>query len=85
MCWDEVRKSYPDRWLVIEAIDAKTEGKKRVIDKIAVVEVFTESIEALKMYIQLHRAEPIREMYVVHTSRNELDIEEIYWAGVRPK
>lgn len=85
MRWEEVRENYPSQWLIIEAIDARTEDKKRIIEEITVVDTFTDNNEALRKYIQLHKSHPNREMYVVHTSRPELDIEEIVWIGVRPK
>ena len=85
MCWDEVRNIYPSQWLIIEAIDARTEKRKRIVDEITVVDTFSNNNEAMRKYIQLHKSHPNREMYVVHTSRPELDIEEIVWIGVRPK
>jgi hypothetical protein len=38
---------------------------------------------ALQKYVQLHKNYPEKEMYVVHTSRIELDIEELNRTGVR--
>lgn len=84
MRWNEVKQSYPLQWVIIEAIDARSEGNKRVIEQVTVVNTFKDdSKDALQKYIQLHKAYPERELYVVHTSRPELDIEEQRWAGVR--
>lgn len=83
MHWQEVKKSYPSKWLIIEAIGATTEDKKRIINELTVVDTFDDSSIALKKYLHLHREFPNREMYVIHSSRPELDIEEIKWAGVR--
>ena len=84
MIWEEVQKLYPSSWLVIEAIEAKTEGQDRVIDKLSVLDFFAEetSKNALLKYLQLHKTYPERELYVVHSSRPELDIKEKQWVGL---
>jgi hypothetical protein len=84
MQWSEVKEHYPSQWVLIEAIDAITKDKKRIVEQLSVVNVFNEdSKEALRKYIELHRANKERELYVVHTSREELDIEEKVWTGIR--
>jgi hypothetical protein len=37
----------------------------------------------MKAYGQLHHQEPQRELYVAHTDRIELAIEERRWLGIR--
>lgn len=37
----------------------------------------------MKAYGQLHHQEPQRELYVAHTDRVELEIEERRWLGIR--
>lgn len=84
MQWSEVRNHYPSQWVLIEAIGAATEGKKRVVDQLSVVGSFDgDSKEALRTYLKLHRKDKQRELYVVHTSRDLLDIEVTAWTGVR--
>lgn len=83
MLWKEVKMAYPNQWLIIEAIEAHTEGQKRIIDQMAVVNTFhDDNNRALLQYVQLHRRHRERELYVVHTSRPELDIIEQKWIGV---
>jgi len=39
MQWSEVRKAYPDQWLIIEALQAHTtSAMRRILDKIAIIE-----------------------------------------------
>ena len=38
MNWPEVRQAHPDHWLIIEALEAHTEGQQRIFDQIAVIE-----------------------------------------------
>ncbi|KJR96119.1 MAG: hypothetical protein VR68_15435 [Peptococcaceae bacterium BRH_c4a] len=84
MKWDDVRNTYPSQWVVIEAVEAHSEGNKRIIDKIAVIDSFMDGARnVLLENAKLQRLYSGREIFVVHTSRSELDIEERRWVGVR--
>ena len=83
MQWQEIRKHYPQQWLLIEAVKAHSEKDKRILDQLAVIEAFPDSIKALKSYMELHRRAPERELFVFHTSRESLDITERRWLGIR--
>ena len=84
MIWEEVKNVYPNQWVIIEAIEAYSEGDKRIIAQMTVVNNYQEdNNKALLQYLQLHRKHRERELYVVHTSRPELDIIEQKWIGVR--
>ena len=83
MQWQEIRKHYPHQWLLIEAIKAHTENDKRILDEISVVGKYPDSIEAMKSYAQLHRQAPEWEFYVFHTDRQEIEIMERRWLGIR--
>jgi hypothetical protein len=37
--WQEVRAAHPDQWLVIEALEAHSENDRRILDRIAVIDV----------------------------------------------
>ena len=83
MQWQEVRQYYPQQWLLIEAIKAHSEANKRILDQLAVVSVFPDSLSAMHGYTRLHREAPERELYVFHTSREALDVIERRWFGIR--
>ena len=84
MIWSEIRKAYPNQWLVIEAIVAHTtQSSQRELEKIAVIEICTDGITAMQRYRHLHSQFPEREFYFVNTSREELDIRERQWVGIR--
>ena len=84
MRWAEVRDHYPSRWLVVEAVEARSEQGKREIEELSVVESFADGDSALRAYLRLHRRAPDRELYVLHTDREELEIAERFWLGLWP-
>jgi hypothetical protein len=85
MHWEDVKLAYPSQWVLIEAIDAKTEGDSRMIEEISVVDTFKEdSRKAMRRYVELHKQHKDREYYVVNTQRLNLDIKILRWVGVRP-
>lgn len=83
MQWSEIRRHYPDQWLLIEAIEARSEGSQRILDDIAVLASFPDSVTGMRRYASLHHEEPQRELYVCHTERRELEIRERRWLGIR--
>ena len=40
MHWQKIREIYPSQWVLVEAIRAHTEGNKRVVEDLAVVNAF---------------------------------------------
>jgi RNase adaptor protein for sRNA GlmZ degradation len=83
MRWSDVRSAHPDRWLVVEALDAHSEADHRIFDQIEVVEVSANGPAAMKRYGELRREHPHREFCFVHTSLDELKFEERLWLGIR--
>lgn len=84
MNWQSVREAYPDQWLIIEALEARTSANhQRQIERISVVEQCADGTQALARYRNLHSQYPDREFYYVHTRRLELEIQEVQWLGIR--
>jgi len=83
MDWNEVRAGFPDRWLLVEALHASSEGGRRIIKDLAVVASFADSASAMRAYAGCHHELPARELYVAHSSRATLDVEERSWLGLR--
>ena len=83
MRWPEVRETYPSQWLVIEALEAHTENDRRILDRIAVVELCSDGASAMQRYRDLHKRYPTREFYFVHSGRETVEIKEHWWLGVR--
>ena len=83
MNWNHIRSQYPHRWLLIEAIKAHTEADRRILEQLAVIDTYPDSVAAMQGYTRLHREAPERELYVVHTDRTGLQITERRWVGIR--
>jgi hypothetical protein len=83
MRWEEIRSHYPHQWLLVEAIKARSEAGKRILEDLTIVNTFPNSRAAMKEYTQLHAEAPERELYVLHTDREKLDVIERKWLGIR--
>jgi len=83
MKWKKIRKLYPQQWLLLEAIKAHTEAEARILDQLSVIDTFTDSQKAMKEYTELHHKMPERELYVLHTDREIIEISERKWIGAR--
>ena len=83
MNWKNVCENYPKQWILAEAIEAHSESGKRILDQLAVLNSFSDSLTAMRSYKELHKISPQRELYVLHTERKILDISERRWIGIR--
>lgn len=83
MKWETVRELYKDKWILIEAMKACSNGGKRIVEDMSVVGVYDKGNEALKDYANRHKEDKSREFYVYNTANEELRIEERTWIGVR--
>lgn len=83
MQWTELRHHYPHQWLVVEAVKAHSARGRRELEELALVDAYGDGESALRTYLRLHRQAPERELYVVHTDREALDIAERSWLGLR--
>lgn len=84
MKWSDVRKKYPDQWLIIEALEAHTTKENiRQIGDLAVIETCADGDQAMARYRELHQKYPQREFYFIHTRKDDLIIKERQWHGIR--
>src|SRR5215510_458713 len=75
MTWQEIRNQYQHSWLLVEALNAYTEGAQRIIPHLNVIKNFDDDWRAAwEEYKHLHHLDKYREYYVLHTDRVELDI-----------
>ncbi|MCT8136984.1 hypothetical protein H1D32_04060 [Anaerobacillus sp. CMMVII] len=84
MKWEEIRQAFPEQWILIEAVQAYTnENSERILEEVTPLKKFSNSPDAMKVYQELHRKNPNRELYVLHTNRKSPNIIEKNWVGVR--
>lgn len=83
MKWEEVRKQYPNRCVLVEALDAETHGNKREINEMSVIADFENGIEAWKYYKQIHKEDQSRELYIFHTNNIDITVVEQPYLGIR--
>ena len=83
MKWEDVQRSFPGQWVLVEAIAAHSKDGMRIVEDMSVIDRFDDSLDAFQKYKELHRLHPCREYFYVHTDRKELDIHERNWFGMR--
>jgi hypothetical protein len=75
MIWEDIRQQYPDRWVIVEALNAFTQDGQRIIPELRLVNAFgSDWREAWESYKQIHHADKNREYYPLHTKRKVLEI-----------
>ncbi|MBS1249796.1 MAG: hypothetical protein MAG431_01380 [Chloroflexi bacterium] len=85
MKWKEIREMFPEQWLLLEATEAHSKSGKRIVEEFGIIDAFPDSISAMKKYGKLHQENPWNEYYVLHTDREDPDIHERFWLGIRGK
>ncbi len=83
MKWTDVRQHFPHAWVMLGATQAHSVDNRRIVDELAVVDRYPDGQSAMQGYSELHRREPQRELYVLHTDREALEITELRWLGLR--
>ncbi len=83
MPWPEIRERYPHQWLLLEATEAHSSEGHRILEGLTVLETCPDGLSAMRKYGEIHAQEPHRELYVLHTERETVEIEEVHWAGIR--
>lgn len=69
MKWEEVRKTYPDKFVKMQVLQGRIENDIRYIDEVSVIDVFKNNREAT---IELARVK--NDIIVFHTSNEKLEI-----------
>jgi hypothetical protein len=83
MRWDEIRQRYPHQWLLVEATQAHTVDDQRIVEELDVLGTYPDGMSGMRVYKELQRQNPFRELYVLHTDRETLEITETRWVGIR--
>jgi hypothetical protein len=85
MKWSEVRRHFPERCVLVEALKSEMRGKERIIEEMSVIDDFENGNAAWKVYKKLHAKNQTRELYIFHTKNEEIKVIEQPYIGVRRK
>lgn len=83
MNWSEVRKKHKNRWVLIEELKSESKQSRRIILDMSVINNYDNCVEALNEYIERHKKDKGRKIYVCHTKHEDLIISERKWIGIR--
>ncbi|OEH84278.1 hypothetical protein BHU72_10715 [Desulfuribacillus stibiiarsenatis] len=83
MKWQDVRNQYPEKWVLIEALNAESSDNRRTIKEMAVISDFTKSSDAWKEYKKIHLEDRTRELYIFHTCNEDVEVTEEKFVGIR--
>ncbi len=83
MKWSELRKQYPNQFVLVEAISACSQNGKRIIKEMAVIDRYHSVSDAWNGYKQQYKTFPEKELYIFHTSKEQIEVEEQYFIGIR--
>ncbi|MEK4607413.1 hypothetical protein NSS88_10415 [Geobacillus sp. FSL W8-1251] len=89
LCWaflytsTGVNSYYPNQFVLVEAISACSQNGKRIIKEMAVIDRYHSVSDAWNGYKQQHKTFPEKELYIFHTSKEQIEVEEQYFIGIR--
>ncbi len=83
MKWPEIRNLFPNRFVLIEATKAASDKQRRTIEEMYVVDRYNSSAEAWSSYKEHHKEHPEREFYIFHTSKENVEVVEEFFNGIR--
>ncbi|SNS64364.1 hypothetical protein SAMN05446037_101572 [Anaerovirgula multivorans] len=78
MKWQEVRRLYPNQYVVLEELESHIEGNKKYVEDVAIIKPIDDSKEATR---ELVRSKG--KKFVYHTAEDTIVIEIVRSPGVR--
>ncbi len=70
MKWEEIRKIWPNQYVLLEILECHVEGNKKYIDEMAVIRAIQDPVEATRTLV---RSKGNR--FVYHTGNKEVVME----------
>lgn len=70
MKWETIREHFPNQWGIMEAFDARSEGGKRIIEDVAVLDSAFEGIQMSRTYRDRLCKTLGREILFFHTKQS---------------
>lgn len=78
MKWEDVRKTYPNRFVKLQVLKSQISGNKRIIEDMAVIDTFEDNGQATR---ELSKA--TGDILVYHTGNEKIELEIKQFFGYR--
>ena len=75
MLWKEVRKTYPNQWIVFDSLKQHEEDNKLIVEDLAIVEVFSDLNVAYKYHCELNKQDKSRKLNIGDTRKENLEFK----------
>jgi hypothetical protein len=85
MKWRDIMKQYPNRLVLVEALKTSSHNRFRTIEDMAVIQEYTNSKAAWEGYKAHHRENPESELYIFHTSKEDVETIKEIFLGVKQR
>ena len=72
MKWNEVRKRYPNKWIVYESLTQYEEDNMLIVTDLAIIKVFDDINGAYKYYCRMHKENKLRQLNIGDTRKQDL-------------
>ncbi|RCX13210.1 hypothetical protein DFR58_11828 [Anaerobacterium chartisolvens] len=69
MRWEEVRKIYPDKYVLLQVLESHVEGDKKYIDDVAIIRAIDDSKEATMELVNAKSG-----TIVYHTAKDKIEV-----------
>ena len=74
MKWQQVREQYPNKWLLLEAVDPQITENQWIVNDMLVLHSFDGGQIAFKTYGDWQQKYPKRDLFIFHSSRENIEI-----------
>jgi hypothetical protein len=83
MKWHEVCEHYPNQIVLVEALITTSVNHIRTIEEMSILSNFSDNMAAWNEYKRLHKSNPDKELYILHTSKENAEVIEQFFVGLR--
>lgn len=83
MTWEDIRKHFPNCWVVMEAAQSHDSNEKWVPDDIYIMQAYADGLAAIKSYGELKRQWPGRKLFFYHTAHPTIEMKILRTVGPR--
>jgi hypothetical protein len=74
MEWTIIREQYPERWVLVEALQVTNLNDNRIINDMFVISDYEHSNQVWSAYKEHHLTDPSREYCIFHTSNENVEV-----------